>query len=200
MFAVWVELQHCSRSYSETVVEALEEFATSFEWVIAFFARHAKPLDCGDTDGSVEHARSHLPSLPNIDLPEPSFQILLCRNVQHIPTNIKTFPDKPIFSKSLAREPRPTPYIKNECARLNVKQFNSTLSNLTLDELDAGVGLVLGSLVDVVVEIRWKLIFGSAHIIYYIYYIIGLDALYSDIDNTSNSVVMVSGIEITIFL
>lgn len=140
----------------------MEELATPFERVVTPLAGHAKPLNCGNADGPVEHSWPHFPALADINLPEPPIEFLGRSNVEHVPADVNAFPDVAILGEGFAGEARAASDVEDEGPGLKVQQFNGPFGNVALDVLDSRVGLVLGGLVDVIVEIRWKLIFGSA--------------------------------------
>lgn len=103
MFSVRVELQDCSSSDAQAVIEGLEELAASLEGIVALFAGHTQPLDGGDADNSVEHSGPELPALPDVHLPQSSTHILLSTSdVQHVPADVHSLPNEAILLQGLS--------------------------------------------------------------------------------------------------
>ena len=103
MFAVRVELQHCPCPNAQALIKRLEKFAATFEGVVAFTTRDAKPLNRGDADCPVKDPRPKFPTLSNIHLPKsPSRLLFFRRYIKHITADIDPFPNEPVFLNRFA--------------------------------------------------------------------------------------------------
>ena len=165
MLSIRVKLHYCSSSNAQTLIQRLKEFTTTFKWIVALFTSNTKPLYRRYTNCPIKYSRPKFPALPNIYLPQPTIWLSLFRcNVQHVATDINTFPKKSILLKGLPWQSWPTSNIKDQRIRFSIEELNGSLGKLSLDVLYTSVRLIFGGLGYVIVEVWWKLILWS-HII-----------------------------------
>lgn len=79
--------------------------------------------------------------------------VLLCSDIEHIPTDINALPHIPCLFKNLSRETWPTSYIQDKWPGVEGEQLDGSIGKEALDILDASVAFVLAGFYFVVVEV-----------------------------------------------
>lgn len=123
------------------------------------FTCDTEPLDGGDGDGAVKDTRSDFPALADIDLHESAFDLFFgAGNVKHVSADVHAFPNEIVLSEGLAWDAWAGSDIEDVWSGFDVKKFDGSLSHLSLDVLNTGIGLVFGGLVDAVKKFWGKFV------------------------------------------